>query len=397
VANGYIPTDLGLTPGHPNELWENLGPDSPTPYHFHEVGHAAGIDDAGDARGAVYGDFNRDGFVDFLVINNSFVSGPETGDAPLRILYVNQKNGTFWDRTVHYGIRTSPPDLSPPTPRQDFSGNHWVQFALQGSKSNRSAIGARVTVKAGDRTWMRELGQSSYCSANSPYLHFGLGLHTALDEVTVRFPSGKVVQLAPEDRGVDQLITVVEPSDTPVGILSFGITSEPEGARIRWRYRDDGDLASFTLYRNDAGTEVPVVAALRTHDGAGEYLDRGVPAGRNVVYTLEALYRDGSRERLRSQAFRFQPPLTTTLRQNFPNPFASATTIPVLAPRGGTVAVDVFDVSGRRVRRLETTLAAGEGSVAWNGTDDDGREVPSGIYFYRVEGASRTLKMIRRR
>jgi len=206
-----------------------------------------------------------------------------------------------------------------------------------------------------------------------------------------------VVQLAPEDRGVDQLITVVEPDETPVGILSFGITSAAEGARIRWRYRDDGDLASFTLYRNDSGTEVPVAAGLRTRNGEGEYLDRTAPADRIVVYTLEAIYRDGSRERVRSQSFRFRPPVTAAVRQNFPNPFASATAIPVLGPGGSAVAVDVFDVSGRRVRRLEAVLAAGEGSLAWDGTDEGGREVPAGIYFYRVEGSSTTLKMLRRR
>jgi hypothetical protein len=244
---------------------------------------------------------------------------------------------------------------------------------------------------------MRELGQSSYCSQNSPYLHFGLGQSTVLDEVTVRFPSGRVVHLAPEARGVDQVITVVEPDETPVGILSFGITSDPEGARIRWRYRDDGDLAAFSLYRNDAGTEVPVAMHIRTENGVGEFLDREAPVDRNVVYTLEAAYRDGSRERLRSQAFRFHPVEPTVLRQNFPNPFTSATTIPLLAPRGGTVTVEVFDASGRRVRRLESAAAGGEASVAWDGTDDGGREVPSGIYFYRVRGTSETLKMIRRR
>jgi hypothetical protein len=72
-----------------------------------------------------------------------------------------------------------------------------------------------------------------------------------------------------------------------------------------------------------------------------------------------------------------------------PNPFGDATTIEFTLPSATDVDVSIFDAAGQRVRRLAAgARAAGEHSVEWNGTDDDKRALPSGIYFYRVHGGS---------
>ncbi len=87
--------------------------------------------------------------------------------------------------------------------------NNWLQFRLVGTKSNKDAIGARVTVKAGTYSLVREkMSATSYLSQNDPRLHFGLGQRTLVDEVTVHWPSGKVQKL----KGVktNQIVTVVE-------------------------------------------------------------------------------------------------------------------------------------------------------------------------------------------
>ena len=55
-------------------------------------------------------------------------------------------------------------------------GNHWLKVRLEGTKSNRSAIGGRVTLRYGGKAQTKEvMSQSSYLSANDPRLHFGLG------------------------------------------------------------------------------------------------------------------------------------------------------------------------------------------------------------------------------
>jgi hypothetical protein len=71
-------------------------------------------------------------------------------------------------------------------------GNHWIKFRLEGTKSNRSAIGARLLVRYGGHVQAQEVvSQSSYLSSNDPRLHFGLGAATIAD-VEVHWPSGLV-------------------------------------------------------------------------------------------------------------------------------------------------------------------------------------------------------------
>lgn len=84
-------------------------------------------------------------------------------------------------------------------------------------------------------------------------------------------------------------------------------------------------------------------------------------------------------------------PARFTLRQNFPNPFNSTTAIDFETPQDGRVELDIFDLQGRLVSRLlEQSIPAGKGRVYWNGLDDSGCPVASGIYFYRLKSGSFT-------
>jgi hypothetical protein len=79
------------------------------------------------------------------------------------------------------------------------------------------------------------------------------------------------------------------------------------------------------------------------------------------------------------------------LAQNAPNPFNPVTTIPFELARAGRVTLDVYDVAGRRVRSLaDGDLAAGLHQRSWDGRDDAGRAVASGVYFYRLKAAGRS-------
>ncbi|MDQ6677558.1 MAG: CRTAC1 family protein [Acidobacteriota bacterium] len=144
-----------------NGIFEELGP---------ELG--PGIGALHCSRGCAFGDFDNDGDIDILVVN------------------LNE-----------------PPSLL----RNDVNGNqHWIKVALSGAKSNKSAIGARVTVKYGSKLQTREvLSQSSYLSVNDRRLHFGLGTATKV-EIEIRWPLGDIEKLT--DVPVDQLISVTEGS-----------------------------------------------------------------------------------------------------------------------------------------------------------------------------------------
>ena len=95
--------------------------------------------------------------------------------------------------------------------RNDVTGdNHWIKVKLKGVKSNRSAIGARVTLRYGGKIQAQEvLSQSSYLSVNDSRLHFGLGGATTAD-IEIRWPLGGVERFAGVAAG--QLVFITEGS-----------------------------------------------------------------------------------------------------------------------------------------------------------------------------------------
>jgi len=80
------------------------------------------------------------------------------------------------------------------------------------------------------------------------------------------------------------------------------------------------------------------------------------------------------------------PVIKRLVVSNYPNPFNPITTIAFSLPRDSDVKIEVFNIKGQKVKELynEFTLK-GHHTVLWNGQDDKGRSVSSGIYFYRVQ------------
>ena len=91
------------------------------------------------------------------------------------------------------------------------SSNHWIGFKLVGTRSNRSAIGAEVTIESGDLVQRRVVdGGSGFASQNDRRPHFGLGKREWVDRVVVEWPSGARQVLARPP--IDQFVTVTEPA-----------------------------------------------------------------------------------------------------------------------------------------------------------------------------------------
>jgi hypothetical protein len=153
----------------PRVIYRNLGGG-----RFEELIDAAGpgIRAAHCSRGCAFGDFDNDGDIDVVVIN------------------LNE-----------------PPSLL----RNDLRGTaHWLKVKLIGVKSNRSAIGARVTARYGDRIQAQEVAsQSSFYSVNDFRLHFGLGVASTAD-LDIRWPNGNRETIAKVR--ADQLVVIREGS-----------------------------------------------------------------------------------------------------------------------------------------------------------------------------------------
>ena len=89
------------------------------------------------------------------------------------------------------------------------TGNHRVLFKLVGTKSNRAAIGARVTIHAAGVRQIAEVrGGGSYLSQNDLRFHFGLGKAAKIDSVEIRWPAGKIETL--DNLAADSIYTIVE-------------------------------------------------------------------------------------------------------------------------------------------------------------------------------------------
>ncbi len=90
-------------------------------------------------------------------------------------------------------------------------------------------------------------------------------------------------------------------------------------------------------------------------------------------------------------------PVRFSLGDNYPNPFNPATKISFDLPASGRVALRIYDVRGNEIRTLVSgVMPFGSHTVTWNGIDDGGRAVSSGVYFYRIEaeGFAATHKMM---
>ena len=151
----------------PRVVFRNLGGGE-----FEELIEEAGPGIAArhDSRGMALGDYDNDGDLDILIVN------------------LNE-----------------PPSLL----QNNLAGDHrWLKVQLRGTESNRSAIGALVTVSFEDKRLAQAVtAQSSFYSVNDRRLHFGLGT-TDKVSLEVRWPSGKVETF--EDLKADQLVTVTE-------------------------------------------------------------------------------------------------------------------------------------------------------------------------------------------
>jgi hypothetical protein len=87
------------------------------------------------------------------------------------------------------------------------------------------------------------------------------------------------------------------------------------------------------------------------------------------------------------------PAVRLTLAQNQPNPFRARTQIHFGLPRTGSARLDIFDVTGRLVRRLvDGTLMAGDHAVEWDGRTDAMGSMPSGVYLYRLEAGGEVIE-----
>jgi subtilisin-like proprotein convertase family protein/Zn-dependent metalloprotease len=176
----------------------------------------------------------------------------------------------------------------------------------------------------------------------------------------------------------------------------LAVTQNGGRPQLNWTFTP-GVAEGFNVYRRaEAGARVRLNESLLTgQEGRVEYVDAqaNFAAGTLLFYSV-GVVRGGSEIAISDELeFRVGAgalPTAFALYDNYPNPFNPLTTIKFDLPRDGRVALRVYDLSGRAVRTLvDGDLVRATHTYQWDGTDDAGRRLASGTYYYRVESDQR--------
>lgn len=192
--------------------------------------------------------------------------------------------------------------------------------------------------------------------------------------------------------------------ENKLDLINFSGDSEPSVAEVCKFYvdnfafseMDDFGADAYLVYRDDALVTPSPLSNLAFTDVAlanGSY-NYGVTAlydavesdPANLVVVVDNTSNDNNNVNL-----------VTRLQGNYPNPFNPETTISFSTQKDNLVTLDIYNIKGQRVKTLiNEHKTAGQHSVVWNGTDDNNRNVSSGVYFYRMRNGefSSTKKMI---
>jgi enediyne biosynthesis protein E4 len=249
-----------------NDLWVPKGDGA----EYENLASSMGIDYGGWSWGAQFGDVNNDGAQDLYLVNGYVSAGERSsywydfaviavghsqiiGDAAnwpamkgrslsgyqRKRLWLNDGLGRFTDVAQVVGARDTYDGRA--VALADFGnrgvldiivanqkgplliyknsvapGRHWIQFELEGTRSNRGAIGAQVELHWKNRKQVQQVTTASGFSAqNQRRLHYGLGDADAVDHVVIRWPSGREQTI--ERPAIDMLHHVKEPSDSAQG------------------------------------------------------------------------------------------------------------------------------------------------------------------------------------
>jgi len=206
-----------------------------------------------------------------------------------------------------------------------------------------------------------------------------------------RFSAVEALVFDQEDTTRTQWIVKV-----PVQLSSFSATLASEAnaggkqVSLQWSTGAEVNNTGFNVLRSrtSAGRYEKINRDLIPPRRDGEYVfvDAGIEAGGRYYYKLQDIDLQGNMTEHGPIVIEIAAPQTYTLQQNYPNPFNPTTQIRYELPKAGQVSLIIYNSLGQEVRRLVDRMQpAGYHQIIWNGRDERGKPVPSGMYHYRLQ------------
>lgn len=212
---------------------------------------------------AVFRDFDNDGFVDLLFSGNQhhiFLNNGDKSfahqdnpftDTQIESFAIGDLNQDgFLDVYAGYAYFFTDPSQRPDKLfLNDGNNNHFFNVILEGDSSNRSAVGARLSLYGSWGVQLREVRSGEgYGIMNSLTQHFGLGQASSIDSLVIQWPSG--IKDKVSFPAIDQTLRVLENSTKPISYDFFVVQESLGNANVLWQTFDEMDIDFFTVQRS---------------------------------------------------------------------------------------------------------------------------------------------------
>jgi uncharacterized repeat protein (TIGR01451 family) len=176
----------------------------------------------------------------------------------------------------------------------------------------------------------------------------------------------------------------------PIELSLFEAEAVADGVRLQWQTQSETDNMGFIVFRTDSESAPYERITDTLIPGAGSssskqsysYLDDSVTAGQSYLYKLADVDYSGVMTFHGPIRVEAQLPQNYCMEPNFPNPFNPETHLRIHVKEAGEAILAVYDLRGRRVRTLVNhQVEAGIHDFVWNGRDERGRDLASGVYM----------------
>ena len=248
--DGFVDVMLTGGAGDKTYLFKNNGNKT-----FTDVSAAHGITDLSYSWAVASADYDQDGFIDFFIATAN--GNNRSADD---ILYHNKPNA-----------------------------NHWVEIKLVGTITNRSAIGATIRVKTGNKLQSRTIQSKTGASAqNSLTAHFGVAQSTTIDRIIVEWPGKGFQEIA--DQAADEIITVTEIPFPDAPINALAVKENFDHVEISWT-DNSTDETGFRIERSTNGSSFAELGEVASN--VTSFTDNTVAPGNTYAYRVASLTTGG--------------------------------------------------------------------------------------------------------